>query len=334
MRKAYIAGTGIYHPEKLIPNSWFNEKYGMDIDTFLREKRNIHQRYFMAENQATSDLIIPAVEQSLQRAGITAEDVDLLIVATDTPDYLSPSTASVVQHKMGLKNAGTFDINTACAGFVTALDMASKYIAADEQYRNIVVVGAYGMSKYLNWDDYKIASLFADGAGAVVVKGSSDPKHPGVLASKLFSLGEFHDYMGVYAGGTFQPITEEVVKNKGHLLNFAKRIPVETNSTHWPRLVRLLLDRSNKRLEDVKLFFLTQINIGTIQDTMKALGLPENMSYNIMDRYGYTGSASIGMAVADAANHHRLKKGDLVVLVGSGGGVSMAAVALEWAYDT
>lgn len=334
MRKAYIAGTGIYHPEKLIPNSWFNEKYGMDIDTFLREKRNIHQRYFMAENQATSDLIVPAVEQSLQRAGITAEDVDLLIVATDTPDYLSPSTASVVQHKMGLKNAGTFDINTACAGFVTALDMASKYIAADEQYRNIVVVGAYGMSKYLNWDDYKIASLFADGAGAVVVKGTSDPKHPGVLASKLFSLGEFHDYMGVYAGGTFQPITEEVVKNKGHLLNFAKRIPVETNSTHWPRLVRLLLDRSNKQLEDVKLFFLTQINIGTIQDTMKALGLPETMSYNIMDRFGYTGSASIGMAVADAANHHRLKKGDLVVLVGSGGGVSMAAVALEWAYDT
>lgn len=334
MRKAYIAGTGIYHPEKLVPNSFFDDKYQMDIGTFLREKRNIHQRYFMAENQATSDLIIPAVEQSLQRAGITKDDVDLLIVATDTPDYLSPSTASVVQHKMGLKNAGTFDINTACAGFVTALDMASKYIAADEQYRNIVVVGAYGMSKYLNWDDYKIASLFADGAGAAVVKGTSDPGAPGILASKLFTLGEFHDYMGVYAGGTHLPITEEVVKNKGHLLNFAKRIPADTNPTHWPRLIKLLLDRTDKKLEDVKLFFLTQINIGAIQETMQVLGLPETMSYNIMDRFGYTGSAAIGMAIADAANHHRLKKGDLVMLVGSGGGVSMAAVALEWAYDT
>ncbi|MGZ3736008.1 MAG: ketoacyl-ACP synthase III, partial [Bdellovibrionota bacterium] len=108
MRKASIVGTGLYHPEKLVPNSYFNERYKTDIDTFLRTKRNIHQRYFMAENQATSDLIIPAVEQSLQNAGITKDEVDLLIVCTDTPDYLSPSTASVVQHKMGLVNAGTF----------------------------------------------------------------------------------------------------------------------------------------------------------------------------------------------------------------------------------
>lgn len=334
MRKAYIAGTGLYHPEKLVPNSYFNDLYKMDIDTFLREKRNIHQRYHMAKEQSTSDLIIPAVEQALESAKITKEDVDLLIVATDTPDYLSPSTASVVQHKMGLKNAGTFDVNTACAGFVSALDIASKYIASDEQYRNIVVVGAYGMSKYLNWDVYQIASLFADGAGAVVVKGNKDLNAPGIITSKLFTLGEFHDYMGLYGGGTFKPITQEVVEKKEHLLNFAKKIPLETNSVHWPRLVNLLLDRANKKLSDVELFFLTQINIGTIQETMKILDLPQEKSYNIMDRYGYTGSACIPMAIADAVNHHRLKKGDLVMLVGSGGGVSMAAMALEWAFDT
>lgn len=330
--KAFIAGTGLYHPEKLVPNSFFNEKYQKDIDTFLREKRNIHQRYFMAPEQATSDLIVPAVERALQSAKISKEDVDLLIVATDTPDYLSPSTASVVQHKMGLKNAGTFDVNSACAGFVTALDMASKYIAADSQYRNIVVVGAYGMSKHLNWDDHKIASLFADGAGAVVLQASE--KNPGVLASKLFTLGEFHDYMGIYGGGTHIPLDHAAIDRKDHQLNFAKKIPLETNSTHWPRLVHLMLDRTNKKLEDVKLFFLTQINIGTIQETMNILGLPQETSYNIMDRYGYTGSACIPMAIADAANHHKLKKGDLVMLVGSGGGVAMAAMALEWAYDT
>lgn len=332
--KAYIAGHGLYHPEKLVPNSYFNERYKMDIDTFLREKRNIFQRYYMDPNQATSDLVVPAVERALESAQLKKEEVDLLIVATDTPDYLSPSTASVVQHKMGLVNAGTFDVNSACAGFVTALDMASKYIAADPQYRNIVVVGAYGMTKYLNWDDYKIASLFADGAAAVVVKAAKDHEHPGVLASKLFTLGEFHDYMGIYAGGTYQPITEEVVASKGHLLNFAKKIPLETNSTHWPRLVHLLLDRTNRRLEDVKIFFLTQINIGTIHETMDKLGLPRERSHNVMDRYGYTGSACIPMAIADAAAQHKLKKGDLVMLVGSGGGVSMAAMALEWAYDT
>jgi 3-oxoacyl-[acyl-carrier-protein] synthase-3 len=334
MRKAFIAGAGLYHPEKLVPNTYFNERYGMDIDTFLKEKRNIHQRYFMSESQATSDLIVPAVERAMQVAGITKEDVDLLIVSTDTPDYLSPSTASVVQHKMGLVNAGTFDINSACAGFVTALDMASKYIAADDHYRNIVVVGAYGMSKFLNWDDYKIASLFADGAGAVVVGGTRNVEAPGLLSSKLFSLGEFHDYMGIYGGGTFKPTTNEVIAAKDHQLRFAKKIPLETNSVHWPRLTKIVLDRANKKLEDVKLFFLTQINIGTIQEAMKNLGLPESMSYNIMDRYGYTGSACIPMAIADAANHHKLKKGDLILLVGSGGGVSMGAVALEWAYDT
>ena len=138
-----IAGTGLYHPERLVPNSFFNERYQMDIDTFLREKRNIHQRYFMAENQSTSDLIIPAVEQSLYSAKIKKEDVDLLIVCTDTPDYLSPSTASVVQHKMGLVNAGTFDLNSACAGFVSGLDVASKYIMSDERYRNIEIGRAH-----------------------------------------------------------------------------------------------------------------------------------------------------------------------------------------------
>jgi 3-oxoacyl-[acyl-carrier-protein] synthase III len=334
MRKAYIAGTGLYHPEKLVPNSYFNERYKMDIDTFLREKRNIHQRYFMAPEQATSDLIIPALEQALQKAGVNKNEIDLLIVSTDTPDYLSPSTASVVQHKMGLVNAGTFDLNSACAGFVTALDVASKYIATDNRYRNIAVVGAYGMSKFLNWDDYKIASLFADGAGAVIVKGSESPNQPGILASQLFTLGEFHDYMGIYAGGTFDPLSQDVLDHKRHLLNFAKKIPLETNSTHWPRLVHSLCDRTGRKLEEVKTFFLTQINIGTIENTMDILGRPRSLSYNVMDRYGYTGSACIPMAIADAANHHKLKKGDLVMLVGSGGGVAMAAIALEWAYDT
>jgi 3-oxoacyl-[acyl-carrier-protein] synthase III len=332
MRSAYIAGMGLYHPENLVSNQYFNQRYGMDIDSFLREKRNIHQRYWMAEGQTTSDLVVPAVERALERAGVAKDEVDLLIVASDTPDYLSPSTASVVQHKMGLRNAGTFDLNAACAGFVTALDMAAKYLQADSQYRNIVVVGAYGMSKFLNFDDYKIASLFADGAGAAVIKAKEGPG--GILASKLFTLGEYHDFMGLYAGGTFAPFSQKVLDEKKHLLDFAKKIPLETNSTHWPRLIHLLLDRSNRRLDEVKCFFLTQINIGTINSTLDVLGLPHSMSYNVMDKFGYTGSASIPMAMADAAEKHQLKKGDLVMLVGSGGGVSMAAVALEWAYDT
>lgn len=323
----------MYAPEKVVKNQFFNEKYGIDIDTFLREKRNIFERRYMAPEQATSDLIVPAAQDALKAAGITAEDLDLIVVSTDTPDYISPSTAAVVQHKLGARNAGTFDINTACAGFVAALDIGGKYIKADTRYKHVLVVGAYGMTKYLDWDDYKIASLFADGAGAAVLKATED-SNTGILASQLYTDGQYHDYMGIYGGGTFMPLTPETMAKKAHLLNFAKKIPIETNGTHWPRLINMLLDRTNEKVGNIQAFFLTQINIQSIHETLDKLGVDRSKSHNIMDRYGYTGSAAIGMAIADAAKQHKLKKGDLIMLVGSGGGLSMAAMAMRWGYDT
>lgn len=333
MARATIAGTGMYAPENIVENDFFNKKYDRDMDKFLREQRNIFQRHFMSAEQATSDLIVPAAEEAMKNAGITAKDVDLIIVSTDTPDYISPSTAAVVQYKMGLENAGSFDMNTACAGFVTATDVASKYIAADSRYNNILVVGAYGMSKFFDWDDYKVTSVFADGAGAAVVQRAKDDQS-GILASQLTTEGKYHDYMGIYAGGTKFPISDETIAKRQHLLQFTKRIPPETNGTHWPRLTNLILDRVNAKVEDVNHFFFTQINIGSIVETMQKLNAPMEKAHNIMDRYGYTGSACIPMAIADAARQHKLKKGDLVMVLGSGGGMSMAAMAMRWSYDT
>jgi 3-oxoacyl-[acyl-carrier-protein] synthase-3 len=332
IRRATIVGTGMYVPERVIKNQYFNDMYKKDIDTFLKEQRNIHERRWMSDEQATSDLIVPAAEEAMKNAGITAREIDLIVVATDTPDYLSPSTAAVVQYKLKAVNAGTFDINSACAGFVTALDLASKYIAADKKYQNILVIGAYGMSKYLNFDDFKIATLFADGASAAVVQASKD--ETGILAAELYTDGQYHDYMGVYAGGTHQPVTHQVIEQKGHLLNFAKKIPIETNGTHWPRLTHKLMDRLQKRSDDVKHFFLTQININSIHEALDNLKVSRSLSHNIMDRFGYTGSAAVGMCVADAVRAKKLKKGDLIVLLGSGGGLSMAALAMTWSYDT
>lgn len=331
-RRATIVGTGMYAPERVVKNQYFNDMYKKDIDSFLKEQRNIHERRWMTEKETTSDLIVPAAEEAMKNAGITARDIDLIVVATDTPDYVSPSTAAVVQHRLQAVNAGTFDINSACAGFVTALDLASKYIAADQKYKNILVVGAYGMSKYLNFDDFKIATLFADGASAAIVQPSKD--ETGVLAAELFTDGQYHDYMGIYAGGTYQPITHQVIETKGHLLNFAKKIPIETNGTHWPRLTHKLMDRVQKQPQDVKHFFLTQININSINEALDNLKLPRTLSHNIMDRFGYTGSAAVGMCVADAVRAKKLKKGDLIMLLGSGGGLSMAALAMTWSYDT
>nr|BFD58139.1 ketoacyl-ACP synthase III [Bdellovibrio sp. CKG001]BFD61566.1 ketoacyl-ACP synthase III [Bdellovibrio sp. HM001] len=331
-RKATIVGTGMYAPERVITNQYFNDLYKKDIGTFLSEQRNIRERRWMNPEQRTSDLILPAAEEAMKVAGITAKDLDLIIVSTDTPDYLSPSTASVVAYRLGAVNAGTYDINTACAGFVVGCDIASKYIAADSKYKNVLVVGAYGMSKYLNFDDYKIASLFADGAGAVVLQPSKDSS--GFIDSQMYTDGQYHDYMGIYAGGTAQPVSHQVIENKGHLLAFPKRIPPETNGIHWPRLTHQILDRIKKNPSDIQHFFITQFNVQSIYETMDQLSLPRERAHYVMDRYGYTGSASIGMAVADAAYQKKMKKGDLVFMLGSGGGMSMAALALEWGYDT
>lgn len=331
-RYATIQGTGHYAPEKVVPNSFFNDLYKKDIGSFLESSRNIKERRWMEENQRTSDLILPAAIQALKNAKISADDLDLIVVATDTPDYLSPSTASVMQFKLNAKNAGTFDLNSACAGFVTACDLANKYIQADEKYKNILVVGAYAMSKWLNFDDYKIASLFADGAGAVVIQATTQPT--GFLSSTMYTDGQYHDYMGIYAGGSAQKITHDVVEQKKHLLSFPKKIPPETNGLHWPRLTTQVLDSIGKKPSDVKHFFITQFNVQSIYETLDRLELPRDRAHYIMDRYGYTGSASIGMALSDAAEMHKLQQGDLVVMLGSGGGMSMTALALEWSYDT
>jgi 3-oxoacyl-[acyl-carrier-protein] synthase-3 len=286
----------------------------------------------MDEDQATSDLIVPAARAALEKAGIAAAELDLIIVATDTPDYISPSTAAVVQYKLGAVNAGVFDLNTACAGFVTAMDVAWKYLRSDDQYRHILVTGAYGMSKYLDFDDYKISTLFADGAGAAIVSVAEDGQ--GILASTLYGDGSYHDHMGIYAGGTHLPASHEAIDNRDTLLRFAKKIPPETNPLHWPRLIRRVLERAGCEPSDVKRFFFTQININSINQTLDLLGVPPDRAHNIMDRYAYTGSACIPMAIADAADQHLLRKGDLVVLMGSGGGISMAAMALNWDFDT
>lgn len=332
MRSAKIISTGMYAPERVITNKYFDDYYQKDIGSFLKSQRNIYERRWMNETQSTSDLALAAAKIALERAGLKANNIDLIIVATDTPDYLSPSTAAVVQFKLHATNAGTFDINTACAGFVTALDVACKYIQADKRYKNILVIGAYGMSKFLNMDDYKIASLFADGAGAVVIQAGDDSL--GFQSSYLWTDGQYHDYMGIYAGGTWKPINTDVLHKKEHLLAFPKRIPPETNGQQWPRIAKETLGQIEKTARDVDHFLMTQFNIQSIHESLDRMEVPRTKAHYIMDRFGYTGSASIAMCLADCEQDKKLKKGDLILFIGSGGGMSMAGLSLIWAYNT
>lgn len=327
-RNARIIATGMYAPERVVPNSFFNELLGEDVDTWLREVLTIRERRWCADDESTADLVERAAKDVLEKADLGPEKVDLLIVATDTPEFISPSTASHVQHRMGLVNAGTFDVNTACAGFVTALDMAVKYIQADEQYTHVLVVGAYAMSKYLNMTDKKTVNLFADGAGAVILQATTSES--GMLASSLHTEGQYAEWMGIYAGGTANPITQEVVANGDHLLKFVHRFPTEINPEMWTKMITESLERVGKTPSDVAQYFFTQININGIRETMDRLGQSMDKAHTIMDRYGYTGSACIPMALAEANEQGKLHDGDIVVFMGSGGGLAFACAVFRW----
>jgi len=326
MRTATLVGTGLYAPERVVPNSYFNELYGEDVDSFLRAHRNIEERRYAAEEQATSDLAAEAARDALNDADIGPEDVDLIVLSTDTPDFLSPSTAAVVQDKLGAVNAGTFDLNTACAGFVTALDTGRKFVEADTQYGHVLVIGAYLMSRFIDYEQKNTASLFADGAGAAVLSPTTG-EH-GILTSILQSEGQYHDYMGIYDGGTASPITADGARTQR--LEFRKKFPDDFNPDHWTRLVRTLADRIDVTPADVDRYFFTQINVESIRETLDRLDLPHERAHNVMDRFGYTGNACIAMGLADAVDRQKLNDGDLVFLIASGGGAAIAGMALQW----
>ncbi|MDB4966281.1 MAG: 3-oxoacyl-ACP synthase [Myxococcales bacterium] len=328
MRYANIIATGRYVPEKVITNAELEKTVGAPFDDWLVQNVGIRQRHVMADHEVTSDLAVAAARSALERAGIGPEELDLIVLATDTPDYLSPGTSSAVQAKLGAKNAGTYDLNCACAGWVTALDVACKTIAADDSYRHILVVGAYGMTRFLDWKDKKTCTLFADGGGAVVLRAGAKP---GFLGAKLLANGEYHDAMGIYTGGTVRPSTRQTIEQLGApKVEFVRKFPATFNLERWPGLLGDVLKRANASLDDVALFVFTQLNLRTIEATMAALGQPMTKTHWIMDKWGYTGSACIPMTLDDAVAQGRLRRGDLVAFCASGGGLSMAAALFRW----
>ncbi len=331
IREAVITGTGSYVPERIVTNAELSAILGEDIDEFVSTNLGIRERRFCAPDESTADLAAAAATRALESSGVGAEDIDLLIVATDTPEYISPATAPVVQARIGAWKAGAFDINSACAGFVTALDVAWKYIRADDRYNRVLVVGAYAMSKFVDSRDKKTSTIFADGAGAVMVESSTTP---GILASELYADGRLAAGMGVFAGGTAEPITEDVlragVRNK---LRFVTKYPKEVNEVGWPRIARSVLDRIGRTTADVDEWLWTQVNLSTIREVMTTLGEPMEKAHTIMGKWGYTGAACLPMALDDAIRAGRLDDGDLILMTGSGAGLAMGSIALEWHPD-
>jgi 3-oxoacyl-[acyl-carrier-protein] synthase III len=328
-RYAQILSTGSYVPERVITNAEMDEILGEPTSKWLVENVGIKERHIMSADQTTSDLIVAASQRALDKAGIKAKDLDMVIVSTDTPDYLSPSTSVVVQAKLGAENAGAYDVNSACAGWVTALDQGARYLITEPNYRYVLVAGGYGMSRFLDWSDKKTANLFADGAGAAILGVGTQA---GFLASNFLAKGEYHDALGIYTGGAYRPCTPENLATYGppHVA-FVKKFPKTFNTEYWPKLIQGALDKAALTLADVDLFLFTQLNLRTIEAMMDLLGQPLEKTHWVMDKWGYTGSPCVVMALDDAIAQGRgPQPGQVILFCASGGGISMASSVWRW----
>ena len=328
-RNVQILSTGSYVPERVVANAEVDELMGESTNEWLLANVGIRERRWMAPDQVTSDLIVEASKKALERAGISASQLDLIIVSTDTPDYLSPSTSVVVQAKLGADKAGCYDVNSACAGWVTALDQGAKYLMTEPTMKYVLVAGGYGMSRFLDFRDKKTANLFADGAGAVVLGVG---KEQGFLGSNLLAVGAFHDALGIYTGGTYRPCTPENMSQFGApKVEFVKKFPKTFNTEYWPKLMQGALDKAGLAFNDVDHYYFTQLNLRTIEFMMDLLKQPIEKTHWIMDKWGYTGSPCVAMALDDSIDQGKGPKSGNVILFGaSGGGITMASSVWKW----
>lgn len=328
MSNARILGSGSFVPRDVYPNSWFDSHFDKPVGPWLEENLHIRQRHWCAPEESTLDLSEKAALDALQNTGIAATELDLIILATDTPEVLSPATSTALQYRLGAKNAVTFDLNNACAGFINGLDIAGRYLQTDPEFKKIMVIGVYAISKFLNLKDKKTSTIFGDGAAALIL-GGDNGSAAAYLGSKFATDGSYFDFMGIYAGGSKHPYSEMDPGDPSLYLQVLKRYPDELNPDTWLRLILDLSRKTGIQPDDIDHFFFTQINIQSILLTLEKLGISPERSHNIMDRYAYTGAACLPMAFHDANLRGKIKTGNLVLFTGSGAGASFGTAAFR-----
>jgi 3-oxoacyl-[acyl-carrier-protein] synthase-3 len=333
-----IAGTGLYAPGEPIDNAELARLTGIEFDAErLEAKLGIRQRHIAhlrGLDETTADFAERAAREAIHNAGISGDEVDLFVVATDTPEYISPATSMLIQGRIqgGQRFTGTFDLGASCSSFVAALDTVARVVGTDASIRHACIVGAYNMPAYLRPGDAFGYPIFADGAAAVVLRRSDtesgDDSAGRYLGGQLLADGTQWDYVGVYAGGTRKPVTAELLQAGEYGLQLLQRLPGDRNVKLWPVVVERLLAKIGRSADSIDHFFFTQINRSVIEEVMGLLGQPLEKTTTVMDRYGYTGSACIPMALHTAMTEGRVARGDSVVMVASGAGLAVASSAL------
>lgn len=323
-----IISLGAYVPENIMTNFDF-EKIIDTTDEWIRTRTGIEERRFCSSEQATSDLCIEAAKKALANANLTPEDIDMVIVATCTPDYQLPSTACIVQKKLGAINAAAYDLNAACSGWIYGLTMATGLIKAD-MYKKVLVIGAEALSRSLDMQDRNTCILFGDGATAAIL--SEVEEGYGVLSTHLGADGDLNGSLIVPAGGSRTPTSEETIEERGQYIKMKGQEVFKFAVNALPNAASCAIEKAGLKATDIDIFIPHQANSRIIETAAKRLEVPIDKFYMNMKNYGNTSAASIGLALNEAHEKGLIKKGDLVAMVGFGAGLTYAATVIKWSY--
>lgn len=325
-----VSGVGAYVPKRVLTNHELSRMVNTS-DRWIVEKTGISERRLSEPNEAPSDMGYRAALQCLGRAGVDPQNVDLIIVASATPDQSQPATACIVQERLGISanHCPSFDVNSVCSGFVFGLNVAQSMMVADpHQFQNALVIGADAFSKIIDWRERRTCIFFGDGAGAVLLSRVAEPHRR--ISFQMGSDGRGRRCIEVPAGGTRMPVTHEVIEQR--LNTFSMDGPTVWNFAidAVPRAIRALLDAEGLRPADVDLLVLHQSNLRMIEAIVSDLGLSMEQTVTTVQKYGNTAAASIPITLDEAQQQGRLERGSRVVLCGFGGGLSWGAALLDW----
>jgi len=329
-RAVAIAGTGAYAPERLLTNRDL-EAMVQTSDEWIVARTGMKERRVAAAGEATSDLASAAAMRALEDAGMVPADVEMIVVATITPDYPFPNTACLVQDKIGASKAFCMGLEAACSGFLYAMETARLYVASGA-VDNALAIGAETMSSILDWTDRSTCVLFGDGAGAAVLRPSTDGRG-GLLSTVMGSDGSLVDLLYMPAGGSRKPATAETVAAREHSLRMRGREVFKHAVVHMVKAARAALHRANLKVSDIDWVIPHQANTRIIDAIGNRLGIPDEKLIVNVDRYGNTSGASIGLALDEAVRDGRIRPGHRVLMAAFGAGFTWGATVMEWTND-
>jgi len=330
-----IVATGLYAPGEPIGNEELKKLAGIEFNHEKTEgKIGIKQRHiahFRNLNETTADFVTKSAEEALKNGSVSADDIGLFIVATDTPEYITPATAIIQQGRIqkGEKWSMSFDVSASCASFTMAFDAASRILANNPKIKYAMITGVYNMPAFIRPGDTFSYPIFADGAASFILT-KDDTEKSAYIGNQMLTDGTQYDFIGIYAGGSKMPVTKEVLEEEKNGLLSLKPMPGDRNVRLWPMVVDKLLGEYNVKADEIDHYIFTQINRSVIIQVMEAINQPVDKAMMIMDRYGYTGSGCVPMAMHEGIKSGKIKRGDKVLFMASGAGLSVGSNLLVY----